>query len=535
MPFTIPATFIGLVRGSSGTDVWVYYDSSSIARWDGLSWAVASPPQSPGGFAILEMRVNGPRDVWALKGLNSPPAGQAQYLLDHWDGATWNEIALPSDAPALVNLKGLWATSAVDVWIAGTGYPAVGVNEPMLLHWDGSALRRDTDAAFFSQTFGTLQYVWASSSTDVWVAGFLPIGGGRLWHSNGAVWTEVFIPEMGTVSQIWGWCAANVWALSPNGIWHYDGTAWSRATNETTHGEALSGTGPDDAWASVSSPTGLLRLQPPTCGDGLISPGEECDPPRPVASTNIPVCDSTCHIPTCGNLMIDPGETCDPPDGVSCDSVCQVLIPPTVCGDGKVGPGEECDPPRPIGDIGVPVCDSTCHIPTCGNLTIDPGETCDPPDGGTCDAHCQTIAPYCGDAMVQAGEGCDFGSPYQICQGCQVTDCGSCFQRWGISSALCTGLNVQDTISCNRLVGCMSPGIAQCAFNSGGVGCYCSDLTCSQATGPCKNQFEALAHTTDPAQVRAQMLGGGPVGKVVSAYRNFTTSSTGCDRHCPPF
>jgi hypothetical protein len=567
-----------LVRGTGPSDVWVTDQRSSIFRWDGSAWTDKSPVGLvPAGGFINDFRVLVGGTVWAVGG----------STVLRFDGRTWTAVPLPADAQPSVNLLHVWASGPTDVWITS--------QDALLLHWDGANLQRHSYGPFGHGT-ETLESGWASSPSDVWVGGRSSIGP-KLAHFDGSTWTETAVPNIGYAGPfaIWGWCPTNVWAVG-DAIFHFDGANWLQVRTWFSL-YTVSGTGPDDIWAAGTSvmrllqtttcgddwigpnedcdppqplgspgvpvcdatchiPTcGNLRIDPgetcdppdgvscdgqchipARCGDGRIGPGEECDPPRPLASTSIPVCDSTCHIPTCGNLMLDAGETCDPPNGVTCDSVCQI-IPPLICGNSKLDPGEDCDPPRAIGDVGVPVCDSTCHIPTCGNLTIDPGETCDPPDFGTCDVQCQTMAPHCGDAIVQAGEGCDYGKDYQICQACLGTDCGSCFAFWGISSsALCSGLNAQDTISCNRLVGCMSPGIAQCARGTAGIGCYCSDLTCSQgANGPCKGPFEALAHTTDPQQVLSQMYGSGPVGKVVAAYQDFTSISTGCDRHCPPF
>ena len=44
----------------------------------------------------------------------------------------------------------------------------------------------------------------------------------------------------------------------------------------------------------------------------------------------------------CGNGVVEPGEQCDPPDGVTCNNQCQLGPNPT-CGDGILEPGEDCD------------------------------------------------------------------------------------------------------------------------------------------------------------------------------------------------
>jgi hypothetical protein len=46
----------------------------------------------------------------------------------------------------------------------------------------------------------------------------------------------------------------------------------------------------------------------------------------------------------CGNGVVEPGEQCDPPNGVTCNSACQ-LASPALCGDGIIEAGEACDSP----------------------------------------------------------------------------------------------------------------------------------------------------------------------------------------------
>jgi cysteine-rich repeat protein len=105
-------------------------------------------------------------------------------------------------------------------------------------------------------------------------------------------------------------------------------------------------------------------------------------------------------IPTdCGDRILAPDEECDPPDGLHCDEDCQ-----WICGDGVVQSGEDCDPPDGVN------CDSAClDIVICGNGKVEDGEDCDPPNGKTCDGACQRI-PTCGDGFLDAGEACDDGN-----------------------------------------------------------------------------------------------------------------------------
>ena len=68
--------------------------------------------------------------------------------------------------------------------------------------------------------------------------------------------------------------------------------------------------------------SGCLKEGPePFCGDGQVTPGEECDcgsgasPPAGCTGSNSDLggatCRTTCLHPFCGDGILDPGETCD--------------------------------------------------------------------------------------------------------------------------------------------------------------------------------------------------------------------------------
>ena len=467
-------TIAATVRGSGAKDVWVTNGATVIARWDGTSWTDVSPPALPAGSRLSEMRVLSPGDAWVANTFPLPlDANNNQYFASsvlHWNGATWTEVPLPAEAAAPVELRTIWATSRDDVWVGGVVYRQ-GLSDALVLHWDGTALRAPTFGPFTSgrQFIGG---IWASSARDVWVAGGSFQIGAKLSHYDGSAWTEVSIPEgQGIFTAIWGTAACDVWALG-GGIWHYDGSTWSRFSPGLGSYGAISGSGPDDVWTTAKA-----------------------------------------------NL---------PKEGLS-DA--QLLLRWQVgsCGDRFVGAGEACDPPRPLGAKDIPVCDQTCHIPTCGNLALDGTEECDPPDEIVCDRQCRSIPIVCGNGIVQPGEGCEIESG--LCSKCQVTTCGACFAVMG-GGGICSGLTGEDAKSCNALVACMSPGLGQCAATFGAVGCYCKDPSCSQgADGPCGGQFQALAHSTVPAEVIRQVSDPTtPVGRVSAGMVRFSHSS--CGRHC---
>lgn len=161
----------------------------------------------------------------------------------------------------------------------------------------------------------------------------------------------------------------------------------------------------------------------PICGDGEISPGEQCDDGEEnVGGYN--KCESNCtRGPYCGDGNKDPEEECD--DGVNVsaygtiDSGCAPgCVMPPHCGDGIVQGGvfgETCD--DGVNDNSYGGCSSDCQMgPWCGDgIVQEKYEECDDAlnDGsyGNCNADC-TLGPRCGDGILQEdwNEICDDGN-----------------------------------------------------------------------------------------------------------------------------
>ncbi len=157
----------------------------------------------------------------------------------------------------------------------------------------------------------------------------------------------------------------------------------------------------------------------PICGDGVLSPGEQCD--DGVLAGGYGACQPGCiRGEYCGDGAVNGPEACD--DGVNvsaygttgCAPGC--LLPPG-CGDGLVQSlfGETCD--DGINDDSYGGCSANCQFgPRCGDGQVnDPSEQCD--DGandgsyGNCAPGC-LLGPRCGDGTIQEGfsELCDDGN-----------------------------------------------------------------------------------------------------------------------------
>ena len=146
-------------------------------------------------------------------------------------GETWQ--ASYEDISGMdINLKGVWGTSATDVF-AVSDY-VVGFGESQFLHYDGSA---------WSVVNGiqgeALQGLWGSSSENIFAAGI----SGAVFHYDGNIWSAMTSGTTENLYGVWGSSDADVFAVGDDGtILHYDGNdtkTWEPMISGTT--ESLEG------------------------------------------------------------------------------------------------------------------------------------------------------------------------------------------------------------------------------------------------------------------------------------------------------
>jgi cysteine-rich repeat protein len=207
------------------------------------------------------------------------------------------------------------------------------------------------------------------------------------------------------------------------------------------------------------------------CGDGIVSPGETCDPPHtcPVTCDDADACtvdlltgDAQQCTAECLNTPIlvceDDDGCCAPGCDATTDNDCTV-----VCGDGIVAGQEQCD------DMGESeTCDADCTYVVCGDGYVNQAasEECD--DGGesvTCNTDC--TVPVCGDGKLNqsAGEECDDGG---------TEDGDGCSATCTIELPDTDGDGITDDQ--DNCPGVYNPG--QEDFDGDGFG-YACDLTCA--------------------------------------------------------
>ena len=128
---------------------------------------------------------------------------------------------------------------------------------------------------------------------------------------------------------------------------------------------------------------------PPSCGDGVVQAGEDCDDGNDVDTD---ACTSRCRDPFCGDGWVQPGESCDD-DNERADDDCTNDCEVARCGDGVVqrrgSRVEACDDGNSENDDG---CSNACTEPVCGDGVVQGMEQCEDgndDDTDACSSRCR--------------------------------------------------------------------------------------------------------------------------------------------------
>lgn len=90
--------------------------------------------------------------------------------------------------------------------------------------------------------------LFALAADDVWITDkSVP---GRIYEWKPTGWTDRSVAvDYGGPLEIWGTSASNLWSISMNGIWHWDGTRWTLAETRWTNLRDIGGSAANDIWA----------------------------------------------------------------------------------------------------------------------------------------------------------------------------------------------------------------------------------------------------------------------------------------------
>jgi hypothetical protein len=155
-----------------------------------------------------------------------------------WNGTTWSV----SFNGTTCSLNAVWGSSASDVWVVGDG--------GTILHWDGSSWSERQ-----SGTSLNLESVWGTSPSDAWFAGGngdQTAPQGTILHWNGSLTSQ---SANGSLLGVWSDSPSDVWVVGTGthafqyaergGVQGFQPVVIGTGEGSTGH---IFGTGPSDIW-----------------------------------------------------------------------------------------------------------------------------------------------------------------------------------------------------------------------------------------------------------------------------------------------
>ncbi|MBR7836270.1 hypothetical protein KDL01_23535 [Actinospica durhamensis] len=252
---SVPTTSrIDELSATGAKDVWAMTDDQPL-HWNGTRWAtvtLATVPNMNQGGALA---ADGPRDAWYLGGTFDPETGNAENLIEEWNGRAWQILSLPKALADGAGLAAIAADGPDDVWVAGTATAATGAL--VLAHWNGHTWTiLPAPSTGFAYT--NLSALVVAGPKDAWLAG----------------WGETQVTKGGAdrVSLILHWNGKK-WALTPTpaGDGELDniavGAGGPWAVGDTYHESGL----PYTAYVLRWTGTRWTKVAVPTVGDASIS------------------------------------------------------------------------------------------------------------------------------------------------------------------------------------------------------------------------------------------------------------------------
>jgi len=177
------------VSAASGNVAWMM---GNVAwRWNGRAWRSVPLPRN-GKVKLWSVAARAPDDAWAVGQRESAPQNHA--LIEHWNGARWSIVRLPRLPTS--SLYGVAAAGPRSAWAVGATFRwrpnRTPVARPLLLHWDGTAWRRQPLP--WADRGLELAKVVATGPSSIWVVTTRNSRETRIEYWDGTGWRLVHAP-----------------------------------------------------------------------------------------------------------------------------------------------------------------------------------------------------------------------------------------------------------------------------------------------------------------------------------------------------
>ena len=245
------------LSADSENDIWSVGDFVSL-HFDGSTWTalplVSFQTNQPSEDTMNGVAVVSSTDVWAVgTALVETISGGSHLigLIEHFDGANWTLVASPQ-FPSGVDLHGIRAISANDIYAVGDSHADSQQPNPLLEHFDGTKWTAVPLPHLKSGQTGALRGIGIISDSDIWVLGdsgtVVPTATVAM-HFDGQKWSIVPVPLTGQVHDVV--FGQGVTAIATNDVWAVGGVSVNTGAEQTLteHWDGKS-------WKIVASPNG---------------------------------------------------------------------------------------------------------------------------------------------------------------------------------------------------------------------------------------------------------------------------------------
>ena len=198
----------------SANDGWIVGEGGLILHWGGTKWEISMPYISAqfAFYDLTEIAFTEATDGWAAGEVSNE--GGSQFLIYHWDGATWTEVSLPEDWNLLGRIDHLVALSSTDVWVFGTNRKSES-GTGVTIHWDGNQWKLFPELRSYN-----ISSVSALSTDNIWAI----TREGVVLNWNGIEWKEKI--QLDQASTIFAQNPGDIFAVGTK-IWYWNGETWT--------------------------------------------------------------------------------------------------------------------------------------------------------------------------------------------------------------------------------------------------------------------------------------------------------------------
>jgi hypothetical protein len=211
-----------------------------IEHWNGTTWTQQQVQEPAGGGSFSSVAAISATDAWAVGHIGENNLGPWMTLIEHWNGQKWTIVPSPNPSSVSDGLAGVAASSARNVWAAGSSSNGT-VNATLMEHWNGSKWVVVPSPTPTGDVY--LEGVAVGSPTDAWAVGYTrpttcsPLCGTAALHWNGKRWAVVpsVNPPGSGLSTLEGVAIispSNAWAVGTADDWsatvieHWNGSEW---------------------------------------------------------------------------------------------------------------------------------------------------------------------------------------------------------------------------------------------------------------------------------------------------------------------